>query len=249
MLASERMLFILQEINKNGSVKLKLICKQLNTSESTVRRDLEELEKQNKLRRVHGGAIKVSLSSILTDNKELTMNEKKDLQKEAKTSLCAACAKIVEDGDCIFVDGGTTFMNMAAYLEGKKVKIITHSDLVRSANDAIEVVVIGGRNINVYQMNVGPMAVEQLSKFNFDKVFIGCAGVDVSSKEAFTAEMDSAQIKEVAISKSIDTYLVIDNTKLDTKGFYNFACTDDFTYVLTNATETNNVFGENFKFI
>lgn len=249
MLATQRMVFILKEINRNGSVKLKEICKALDTSESTIRRDLEELEKQNKLRRVHGGAIKESLNSILNESKELPMLVKKDLQKEVKTALCAKCASIIEDGDCIFIDGGTTFMNLLPHLEGKKVKVITHSDCVRSNSDSIEVIVLGGRNLNDHQMNVGPLTLQQLSKFSFDKAFIGCAGVDVTNKDAFTAEMDSAQVKEIAIAQSILTYLVVDNTKLGRKGFYRFACTDDFTEVFINKTEEEREVWPNYTFI
>ncbi len=249
MLASERMLYILEELKISESVKLKNICAALQTSESTIRRDLEELEKQNKLKRVHGGAIRVSLNSILNETKELSMHTKKDLHKEEKLKLCQMCASIVEDGDCIFVDGGTTFLQLMPLLEGKRIKVVTHSDFVRSEAQGIEVIVIGGRNLGIHKMNVGPMALEQLSKFSFDKAFIGCAGVTLNTNEAFTAEMDSAQIKKIAIQKSNQTYLLIDQSKLNRKGFYSFANVKQFTSILLTKNNEIKDVPSNFIFV
>ncbi len=249
MLTSERMMYILQQIKLTDSVRVKDICEHLGASESTIRRDLEELEKQNKLKRVHGGAIKVSLSSILNDSEELTMKEKLSVHMDAKKSLCIEASKLVNDGDCIFIDGGTTFIQLLPYLAGKRIKVVTHSDLIRIDDKDIELNVIGGKYLSSLQMNVGPIAIEQLNKFNFDKAFIGCAGVDLASKHAFTTEVESAQIKEIAINKSVDTYLVIDSSKLNLKGFYSFAVTEDFTKIITNKTNEEEIDNENIIYV
>ncbi len=237
MLASKRWFYILQKLEEADSVTMKQICQDLNVSESTVRRDLEELEQQNKLKRVHGGAIRVSMNNILNDSTELTMIEKIELNSDCKRSLAKCCASLVQDGDCIFVDGGTTFHAIVSYLEGKRIKVVTHSDLVRTKpTSTLELFVIGGRYLQNYQMNVGPLALETLSKFSFDKVFIGCAGIDEEMNRVFTAEMDSAQIKQLAMSKSNVSYLVVDKSKINTTGFYNFAITDDFTKVISDVS-------------
>lgn len=249
MLGSERKIYILKQLEANGTVHLQEICEKLKTSESTIRRDFEELEEQRKLKRVHGGAIKIQLNSILNETKELSMNEKLNINVEMKKALCAYCANLVKDGDCIFVDGGTTFAFLTSYLEGKKIKIVTHSDFVRSKKDSsISVYVIGGVNVPSYEMNVGPITLQMLKKFNFDIAFIGCAGVLCEEKAAYTAELGSAQVKEYAMSQAIKSYLVVDSTKMDTKGFYKFADTDIFEEVVTNELDRKKI-PANFKIV
>lgn len=233
MLSSERKVFILNELEKNGTVKLKEICEILQTSESTIRRDFEELESQNKLKRVFGGAVKINFDSVLSDARELSMAKKASISVDAKHKLCKKCAEFVEDGECIFIDGGTTFMHMIPYLEGKHVRVVTHSDFIRVKQDStIELIVLGGRHLPMYQMNVGLITMDVLSRFNFDRAFIGCAALGSGDKDAYTADMDTAQIKAAAMEQSIRTYLVADESKLDRKGFYRFAKIEEFDYII-----------------
>lgn len=233
MLSSERKVYILTELEKNGTVKLKEVCEALQTSESTIRRDFEELENQNKLKRVFGGAVKINFDSVLSQDRELSMAKKASISVDAKHKLCKKCSEFVEDGECIFIDGGTTFMHMLPYLEGKHVRVVTHSDFIRLHKDStIDLIVVGGRNLPMYQMNVGLIALDILSRFNFDRAFIGCAALGGGESDAYTAEMDTAQIKMMAMKQSIHTYLVADESKLDRKGFYNFAKIKDFDYII-----------------
>lgn len=233
MLSSERKVYILNELEKNGTVKLKDVCEALSASESTVRRDFEELEKQNKLKRVFGGAVRINYGSVLSQSNELTMDKKVSISVEAKHKLCKKCSEFVEDGECIFIDGGTTFMHMLPYLEGKHVRVVTHSDFIRLHKDStIDLIVVGGRYLPGYQMNVGLITLDILSRFNFDRAFIGCAALGGGEREAYTAEMDTAQVKITAMQQSNHTYLVADESKLDRKGFYSFAKIEDFDYII-----------------
>lgn len=235
MLASERFMYILQQLQQDGVVTLKGICEQLDASESTIRRDFEELEKQNKLKRVHGGATKLSLGT-LTDSKEFSMQQKALMNVEAKKQLCQYCATLVKDGDCIFVDGGTTLMFMSDYLEGKRVKIVTHNNLVTTKiGSSLSLIRIGGNFLPNYDMNVGSIAMQTLAMFNFDYAFIGCAGIDVEEGVAYTAEMDSAQIKQEAMKHALKSYLLIDATKVETRGFYRFCDINKFDGVIMDA--------------
>ena len=119
MLSSERKVYILNELEKHGTLKLKEVCEVLQASESTIRRDFEELESQNKLKRVFGGVVKINFDSVLNQARELSMDKKATMAVDAKMKLCKKCSEFVEDGECIFIDGGTTFMHMLPYLEGK----------------------------------------------------------------------------------------------------------------------------------
>jgi len=233
MLSSERKVYILNELEKHGTLKLKEVCEALQASESTIRRDFEELESQNKLKRVFGGVVKINFDSVLSQARELSMDKKATLAVDAKMKLCKKCSEFVEDGECIFIDGGTTFMHMLPYLEGKHVRVVTHSDIIRLHGDStIDLMIVGGRYLPMYQMNVGLITLDVLSRFNFDRAFIGCAALGGGERDAYTAEMDTAQVKIMAMKQSIHTYLVADESKLDRKGFYNFAKISDFDYII-----------------
>lgn len=241
MLASERFIYILDQLEQSGVITLKAICQQLNASESTIRRDFEELEKQNKLKRVHGGATKVSLGT-LTDDKELTMQQKSGINIDAKKKICRYSASLVQDGDCIFIDGGTTLMFLTDYLEGKRVKIVTHNNFVKiKEGSTLELIRVGGNYMPRYNMNIGSIALQTVEMFNFDYAFIGCAGVDIVEGIAYTAEMGSAQIKSAAMKQSLKKYLLIDSAKMDTRGFYKFSTIKEFDGVVMDA------FGAKYK--
>lgn len=238
MLASERLIYIKQQLETKKVLNLRDISNELGISESTVRRDFEELERQGVLHRVHGGVIKTKIESILSDTVELTMNEKAVMNSDVKRKVCYEAAQLVKDGDCVFIDGGTSLMYMFDYLCDKEIKIVTHSVLrVPNINSSIkaEIIVVGGKYIPSYKMNVGPIAVETMEKFSFDYAFIGCTGVDLSEKIAFTADMDTANIKQIAIRNSLSKYLLIDVTKLNVRGFYKFHSLNSFDAVFTDS--------------
>ena len=236
MLANDRKLWINEQLEKNRSITLQEICDGIHASSATVRRDLEEMEKNHLLKRVHGGAISIHSDAILYESNELSSAQKKQMHTDEKTRLCRAAADLVEDGDCIFIDGGTTFIPMVAALKGKHVQIVTNSDLIRQDTDStISIITLGGLSLSRYQMNVGPIALENMKQFSFDKAFIGCAGIDIKKDAAYTAETDSAQIKKEAMHHSITSYLLIDPSKIGTHGFYQFSHLKDFDGIFTIA--------------
>lgn len=234
MLASERQIIILKKLEKSGVVYLKQLSEELHASICTIRRDFEKLEKENKCRRVHGGAVRVKFNNRLYESTDIHMDNRMDMVPEIKRRLCRKSAELVEENDCIFIDGGTTFMYMCEYLEGKSVTIVTHSDLIRAKDDStLSIFVIGGENSSFYKMNLGPLAIKGLHSFNFDKAFIGCAGMSIENLNVFTSEVGTAQIKEEAIKKSQEVYLVMDSSKLNIYGFYSFAGLDSFNGLIT----------------
>ncbi len=235
MLASERQVYILKQLQTQGAITLKDISDALQTSESTIRRDFEELEKQGKLKRVHGGAIKLGMATTLTEDKELSMKQKANLQVDEKRKLAQYCASLVKDGECVFIDGGTTFIFMMEYLEGKKITVVSHNNFIETiADSTIDLIRVGGNYLPNYNMNVGPIALQTIQEFNYDHAFIGCAGIDVIDEVVYAAEIASAQMKTAAMKNTLQAYLVVDDTKLDTRGFYRFANFEEFDHIVVS---------------
>ena len=107
MLASERTRYIISQLSKKGIINLKDVAKELSISDATVRRDFEKLENEGKLKHVTGGA---TLSDNADDHgsAELTMRAKKLINYDGKIRAARAASEQVNDGECIFIDGGTS---------------------------------------------------------------------------------------------------------------------------------------------
>lgn len=240
MISSERQIYILKKLEEKGVVYLKETSEELGASICTIRRDFEKLEKENKCKRVHGGAVFTRKYNRLHDSCDIHMNSRMDMTPETKRLLCKKCATLIEENDCVFIDGGTTFMYMCEYLEGKKVTIVTHSDFIRASDDSsYSVFVLGGENSPFYRMNLGPMTLKVLSSFHFDKAFIGCAGMSVEDLNLYTAEVGTAQIKEMAIKNANRKYMVMDHTKIGIYGFYNFCNLNEMEALITDKSLEN----------
>ena len=227
MIASERRRFILTGLNEKGIIGLKETARELGTSEITIRRDFEKLEKEGKLKRVQGGAaLEDSLNGA--DGAELTMSKKIPLNQREKEKIAKYAADQVPDGACVFVDGGTTMLPLMNFLAQKRITIVTYSTLAlgKLINPLAEIIVIGGKYLPYYNMNVGLLAQDMLSKFFFDIAFIGCASVDLMQKAVYLSEIEGQQIKRIAMECAKKSYLLADASKLGKRGFFKL---EDFT--------------------
>ncbi len=247
MLARERQKIILDKINTEGIVYLSQLSEELKASICTIRRDFEKLESQNLCKRVHGGAIKVqNTDKQLSDDTDLHMNKRMTMNIEEKKKLCQKCAELIEDGDCVFIDGGTTFMYMNEYFRNKNIVVVTHNQLIKKDDQAIyKLYYLGGESSARYQMNLGPMTLDYMDYFHFDKAFISAVGLTLDDLNVYTAEIDTAKIKQAAMKHSKEKYLVIDSSKTGVAGFYTMANLNEFNTLVTTTkleqleTDTN----------
>lgn len=121
MLAEERYQIILRHLQENHIVKVQELVNLLNASESTVRRDLQDLEAMNLLRRIHGGA---SLLQRRSEEPDMDTKTLKNVQQ--KRIIAQLAAKMINDNDCIYLDAGTTTLEMIPYIEGNNVIVVTN---------------------------------------------------------------------------------------------------------------------------
>lgn len=240
MLSTERKLYILNRLEHEGTIHVKDIAKDLNISETTIRRDLIELSEEGKVKRVHGGAVKKNIASILTESSEVIMIDRMQLNFDLKSRICKRASELVQDGECIFLDGGTSIVPMIDYLINRPIKIVTHNHLIvqKIKNPVAEIIVIGGDYNSRYSMSCGPIAQNTLELYNFDRAFIGCVGLDLIEKKVYTAEMETREIKKIAMNNSIHNYLIIDDSKLFIKGFCIIDTIEKFEAIFCNKSKT-----------
>lgn len=231
MLKKERLVTIVDLVNKKGIVTVSDIINQLNVSDMTVRRDLDELEKAGKLLRIHGGA--QSLTYTLTQ--ELSHIEKSTVQTTEKQQIAYYASQLVEEGDTIFLGPGTTIELLAHYLIEKKIRIITNNYPVfeiLSQAETPELILIGGdyrKNTGAF---VGPIVNDNLRKLKFTRTFISSNGVHNEAISTYSIEEGEAQ--SIALNNSRQKYLLVDNKKFNRDDFYVFYNLHDFDSLITD---------------
>lgn len=241
MLEGKRFIYILEKLEREKVINLRDICDELNASESTIRRDFARLESQHKLKRIHGGAMNVTINGILTIDEEVSMDEKIKVNQDEKMLICKYAAHLIPNGACIFVDSGTTFMYLVDYIEreNKRVKIVTNNDLVRTKTGSdIHIITLGGNYYPKAMSSCGLPATEVLMKYNFDYAFIGCNGINERNHEVYSTSLLFSEVKQVAMENAAHCVLMYDYSKSMVKGIYRFKKFEDFDVILTNKFST-----------
>lgn len=236
MLTEKRHEIILSLLNKKNFVSLKEILKATNSSESTIRRDLKSLEIENKLKRVHGGAKSLSRNSI-----EASYNEKSSLNIDEKKSIALLASTLIEDGDCIYLDGGTTTYSLIEFLSTKKdILVVTNGihHINALLDNNIKCFMVGGNLKQSTRVVLGSEAINFLNKFRFDKAFLGTNGAHCELGFT-TPDIEEASIKEAAIKLSKESFILCDSTKINAVSFVKFADINQCTLISTSNEKIN----------
>ena len=232
MLKSKRKQLILEKVMKDKFVSLEYLVKALNTSESTVRRDLDELESERKLRRVHGGAESLHFLQEEESNQEKSI---KNIQE--KTKIAQKAASLIQEYDVIFIDAGTTNELLVNELHDPSVTVVTNS--IHHATKLVErnipTVIIGGVVKRSTDASIGGVALNQIGQLNFDKAFIGMNGID----DGFftTPDMEEGAVKRAILENAKKTYVLADASKLGNTSFAKVAPVSR-ARLITNQTES-----------
>lgn len=212
MFAEERQEIIMQKLNKTSSLKVIELAEELNVSESTIRRDLQEMEQKGMLTRTHGGAVVKSGTSF-----EPSFEEKETEKRAEKVEIGVIAASMIEDGDTIILDSGTTSLEIARHINSKNIIVITNSiDIASelSRMDGIEVVATGGSIRKNTRAMVGHITERVLSNFRVDKAFIGANGISIEDGIT-TPNFTEAQTKKAMINVANKVIICADSSKFD----------------------------------
>ena len=228
-MVNERWNKILDLLDKEGSLSLKDLMEHCDVSEATVRRDLTNLEAKNLLFRTHGGAIKRSVARGSEDSVEM---KRADFLQEKREVAKYICDNILQSGQTIYLDAGTSTYEMIERLRDRKLTVVTNSTyhLSKLINNKIHTIILGGTIKHSTQAVIGSVAIEQLKKYSFDMCFIGCNGID-ENFGVTTAEENESFIKATALRNSKKKYILADKSKFGHRKFQKFAELDDVIIV------------------
>ena len=212
MLSEERREIISELLKEFGSVSIKDLSLKFGLSVATIRRDLDMLADKKLLKRTFGGAISQKIIK-----RELNFETKKDVNIEQKKMIALIASKYVEDGDTIFIESGSTCIQLCFNLSNKnKLTIITNSpDIAIAANMANKestIFLTGGLFKSDTHSLTGHLADENLKYFNFEKAFIGITAIDL--KEGITTvDYQEAYTKKTIIDSAQKVIGLVDNSK------------------------------------
>jgi DeoR family transcriptional regulator, fructose operon transcriptional repressor len=236
MLTEERHKLILDELRKNSVVYVSELVKMLDTSESTIRRDLTFLNSEGKLKKVHGGAT-LAEKEFNTKDDYLVIRESMNI--EEKAIIAKYAASLVKKDDFVYIDSGTTTNLIIDYLEEKDAVYVTNgiNQAKRLISKGFTTYIIGGEIKSSTEAIVGVEAINSLKKYNFTKGFFGTNGIS-EYRGYTTPDMREALVKEEAIKRTRNSFILADKTKFNEISCITFAQIDDAVIITTNLEDT-----------
>jgi len=211
MLNEERRRAILDMMQHDGRVLVADLAQQFQTSQVTIRKDLEILHVRGLVHRTHGGALPTRQGAL----EDPTLREKEKLYRKEKLSIAIAAARLVAEGQVVILDSGTTTTEIARALRNfKKLTIVTNAVNIAAelANSSLEIILTGGTvRKNSFSL-VGPIAEETLRRLSADILFLGVDGFDVQYGLS-TPNLQEAKVNRVMVEIAKRTVATCDSSK------------------------------------
>jgi DeoR family fructose operon transcriptional repressor len=235
MWVDERHQHILDLIATIGRIEADAVATQLQVSRETIRRDLLHLEKDGRVRRVHGGAIRLEPSS------EKPFMARKRVQIEAKRRIGRAAAGLIQPGQSCFIDAGTTTAAFAQFLSKvPDVMVITNSMEVaatlRAGSASFDVVLLGGRLAVEVPATHGEMTIAEINRFRVDVAVLSPVGLHATGGVTYD-EFAEAEVARVMMQNAAATLLLADRTKLGRISRTTVCGCNDLATLVTDAAE------------
>jgi DeoR/GlpR family transcriptional regulator of sugar metabolism len=245
MMVAERRKFIRDLLLKNKSVKVSALVELFHVSEETIRRDLFQLEKEGIAEKNYGGAI---LIEEFTDPFViLPLDERKLQYSREKDLIGKAAAQLVNDGQIIILDAGSTTWYVAKNLpENSNLTVITNAMNVAeecSKDETASIYLLGGKLSRNSMSLVGPQVEKELKKYSADFVFLGSTGM--SLRHGFTSsDLYEAEIKREMVSAGKKIVVVADHSKLEKVGLTPFCHFEEVDIFITSDLANKQVLKE-----
>jgi DeoR/GlpR family transcriptional regulator of sugar metabolism len=232
MLTSQRKKHLLDLLSQEGRIVAKSLSEQLGLSEDTIRRDLRELAKEGLLQRVHGGALPVSPAMGV-------FAERQTISTDAKAAIGRTAARLVRPGQVVFVDGGTTALQLVRHLAPDlKATVVTHSPSIAVelvSHPHIEVVIIGGILFKHSIVALGAAAIEAIGRIRADLYFMGVCSLHPEAGIS-TGNFEEACVKRALSNSAAETIVLASPEKLDTASPFQIVPLGQISRIIVNST-------------
>lgn len=208
---------IIDQLCREGSVRVEDLSGQYDVSSVTIRNDLRFLEKSGCAVRAYGGA-KLNKQFVF----DRPLRDKGRINRDVKYSIACAAAALVNDGDSIILDSGSTISQMVTHLQGKQELVVMTNALniafELASNEQVDLMVIGGSVRRKSWSLYGPSAEQHLRQYRFDKLFLGVDGFDLVSGIT-TPNPGEAQLNRAMCDVAREVIAVADASKFGRTSF------------------------------
>jgi DeoR/GlpR family transcriptional regulator of sugar metabolism len=233
----ERRQSLLDLLRKQPGLRVSEIAKALGVSEGTVRNDLNALEAEGWLKRVHGGAVLTGQSQFQNNSFIRRYNQ----MVAAKLAIAREAALLIKDGDSIFLDASSTCYYLARALsERAKLRVMTNGfevarELAQNASNSV--ILVGGVVNNDSSSVTGLLSEKIIAEMHIEKAFFSCSGFSVE-RGMTEVHFEEAQLKRKAIESSEQVFALIDSSKFGKEDLTPFAHPDQITRIITDSSLT-----------
>lgn len=233
LFAEERKINIVEHIQKYKKATVPELCSTFNVSSATIRNDLRELEHSGLILRTHGGAMVKSKTGF-----ELTDKQKQEHSSDEKKRIGELALGLVEDGDTIILDTGTTTIELARLLSLKQnINVVTndyHIASILEDFETVNVIFMGGTVRKGFHCTVGISGRDMLSNLSVDKAFMGANSFSFE-KGASTPDINHAETKKAMISIASKIILLCDSSKWGRNSFAQFLGAEEIDVFVTDS--------------
>ncbi|WP_152393248.1 DeoR/GlpR family DNA-binding transcription regulator [Paenibacillus guangzhouensis] len=234
MLVLERYERIVQLVNERGSIRVTELSEFCGVTEETIRRDLDNLEKAGRLRRSHGGAIRIQDTD---QQNETPFFEREVEHAEEKKRIALEAIKRIAPNDRIVLDASTTAWYMASFMPDMSLTVLTNSIKVAtelSTKEKIQVLSTGGILASRSLSFVGPLTERTLESYHVDKAFISCKGIRFDRGLSESNEWQ-ATVKRTMLNIADQVILLADSSKFGLQSFTRISGFGQITEIITDA--------------
>jgi DeoR family transcriptional regulator of aga operon len=239
MLMDERRQHILDLIQRHGRALVGELSRELKISQITVRKDLDYLQSKGLVQRSHGGALRIQASALI----DPTLQEKQKQNFREKERIAAAALKMVEDGQCIILDSGTTTTAIAKGLKRfSQLTVITNAVNIAAelAGTDFEVILVGGSlRKNSFSL-VGPLAEDNLQEMHADILFLGVDGFDLEVGIT-TPNFLESRVNRAMVKAAQTVVAVCDSSKFNRRSLSRIVPPSAIHYVITDCKLPNDI--------
>jgi DeoR family fructose operon transcriptional repressor len=235
----ERITRILQILQSQQRVAVAELSERFRVSEDTIRRDLRDLKGRGLVRKTHGGALQGIASAP-------PYTERLARASGVKDAIGRRAAELVQEGETIIIDSGSTTLFLAQALSVNRVRVLTNSleiAHVIAKRPQYELMVLGGKYDTIHQELVGPVTVEQVSRYRVDKLFMGMTAIDRKNGVTDVSEADAA-LKQAMISVAQQVIGLADHTKVGRVSFSVVAPASALDMLITDDLAECSAFGD-----
>lgn len=230
MLVEERRNQLLEMVRSRGFASLPELADQLKVSESTIRRDLDFLEDVGSAKRTHGGVFYTGPSPKLPH-----FDERQPAQWDKKRAIAEEAVKLVEDGDAVLLDGGSTTYEVARLLVGRRLQIVTNSLPVANlfaSNANNDLVIVGGYVYPRTGVALGPYANQMLARLNVRRTILSVSGIN--ERGFFNNNLLLVETEQAMMRAADEVIVVADSTKFGRQSLAHLCALGDIKHLVVD---------------